>query len=237
MKKGLFLLFFSLSFYSLLAQTPNKLSLRNQEYNVSEFKQDSILSFSDWYTENHIITSIKNSRADFEVRMVASTQLYKPSFGYLFIIKGVRDSFFFELTHFEIGNSADSSFRHDHILSFYGGGRNSAIFGSTKRVTPRTNIDSTIQRLINNKLFTLQDYSTIIDSINKANGKINPKRKSSRPGANYFFQVKVKNMYRNFRVDVLLANSNHNTPDFLNAENLVSVIYEAFWGKAKFNHK
>ena len=113
-----------ITFFSILYANNNyaqQLSINYKGTNISipRFNEDSTLPFINWYTKNNIIYPIKQSTADWEIRMM---KVYPhKSNGSIYQIVGIKDSIYFNKITFSESYAKDSVFRPDKLVNIEGG--------------------------------------------------------------------------------------------------------------------
>lgn len=217
---NLFLLFifFSSSPNSAFAQERLKLSCGGTDYvTIPEFKEDSMQSFFNWFNEHGIISPIKESKADWELRLYAGIGHLNIGRGSIMTIKCAGDSVVFEDIHIAMNSRADSLFKKASFISF------TTPDGSNFYVTktylhPKESTDSILKKLVKERVFTinLADTAAFIHEKEKQYEKENLKGCKDRcqeckacsgfikERSYRFFEIKVKNHFRGFRMDKMI---------------------------------
>jgi uncharacterized Zn ribbon protein len=158
------------------------------KYAKMPFKTDSVKTFNNDYVENKIFGNIKNSKADFELR-IYTFGAFRNRFDRIAIIKLSSDSVFTRVVYvnrdtYEIGERSDNTINDIST-------RKKMIIGNQNLI-----IDS----LINAELLTIADQTNLIKGLEKKGMKINNPCKGLNHCANIpiFYELKIGKKVRNF---------------------------------------
>jgi len=180
------------------------------KYKNLSFKEDSVQSYINVYTKAGIIYPITQSQADIEIRMSFPNFFNLSKRREIYAIKCFKDSIVGECIEYSILDSemykVDSTVRAQSCSPIMKrvGKHNAYIVSAYHGPLRNRNLDSAIKVLLENRLFTLDDFSKTLDSIYKINPKLldDSSRSTSmyrNPNMHYLLEVKLFKKYRNFR--------------------------------------
>jgi hypothetical protein len=201
------LLFIFLCFI-IYVQAQNKYDW--SKYASLPFKQDSVQSFSNMYTEAGGIYPITQSKADIEIRLFLN-RIHKTRG--MYIIQCFKDSIVGEYVKYFL--AGPDEYKMDSMLmapdyKIVGKYKTLTTLTCTFKTSNKINLDSVVTELIKNKIFVLDDVKKLVDSFYEINPKLNnPDSMAQNNSLQYFYkthsnnyyvlEIKFLNKYRNFR--------------------------------------
>jgi hypothetical protein len=185
-----------LIFISIIAQGQKEFHW-NTIYHLP-FKEDSIQSFQNAFSQFKELESIKNSTSLMEIRYYEN-----PFYG--------RNSTFIYQVKYIQGNLEEYVYFNDINIKI--DLENVEVIGKLgrfpfyrKKIIVDPKLDSFIYQIFTQGLLTLPDQKNLIDSFKKNieiyhyNNNKSDIRKTHTPGGNNFLEVKIGDKYRNFRI-------------------------------------
>jgi hypothetical protein len=151
--------------------------------------------------------------------------------GSLFLIKGIADSVYFERTDYYTDDTfyINKGTGNYKLADSSNGYNDWPVYRQILQFQPLINGDSVINELIENCLLTIQDCDIMMQT---QNGVIKVDEKAG--GGSYMaFEVKYRNMYRNFRINFAYTNANMHLELFKKATTLVNIIKGLFFSNVK----
>ena len=200
---------------------------------AGEFKPGHTASFSDWYTTHRIIYPIQQSKANLEIRMFDVPA--SPERGIIFTIRCFGDSLLVEKINYDTHDAKDSTFLPSKLVYRNG---NEGLFRYVTRVRLTTSADSLLKAMIKHGLFYLVDKNDLLQSLKNSNTTvITPDTTYPRhPVAYKTFEIKLKDRFRSFRVDMRYVNANEGIMVFAAADKLVSAMHDIFNSLSRFQN-
>jgi hypothetical protein len=187
---------------------------------INDFREDSVEGLTDWYINRNIITSLKESKAEWGIRIFFINPGRQS--GRIYTLSGLDDSTDFNWIEYATEDVRDSSFRKDEKVYEKNG---AAIFRSARKVYRSFPIDSLIQKLLENKLTTVPDSQTILDALKVNIGKSQSQNKSRYHSSGIcFVEVKMNDLYRNFKIGRTYSSS----PDSQYANEIYRILRNFF---------
>lgn len=219
----LIVVFCGLLLYFVSARSQSVITLGGIAYKIPSFKEDSTLTYDDWFVKNGIVGSIKKSAFDLEIRA-----FYKPWFmsdrdeGYCLVIKGNRDSliadYYMVAKRFRVQNiqgaimyskrsypDFDMMLAHLHI-------------DSQKR------LDTLLRKLLAGYITNIPDYNILLKQFEHSGTKLR-EWEISDCCVVPTYEIKVGKQIRNFTTYSFYYDANRDNKELMKEKNLDDIIW------------
>ncbi len=201
-----------------------KVKCAGTEYIIPKFKADTVVSFNNKFVKDSILTSIKDSKYDVEIRYNFYGAFgWLPNEGHCLVIRGSKDSlfatdYFLKTPEFirtkEIGSIIHKyNFNNHHIKLFI------------RKLHPDKPLSAMLQFLIDNHTMDLPADEAIISMLKGKNVKLR-EFDGTDCCASLIIEVKVKDHFRNFDTNYYYQAYNQNIKELKYESGIDNVFHQ-----------
>lgn len=209
-------------FTAHLSFAQSKVRCAGIEYIIPKFKADTIVSFNNKFVKDSILTSIKDSNYDIEIRYNFYGAFgWWPNEGHCLVIRGNKDSLF-AIDYFLKAPELVRTKETGTIIHKYDfNGHHIKLF--VRKLHPDKPLSAMLQSLIDNHIMDLPADEAIISMLKNKNVKLK-EYDATDCCASLIIEVKVKNHFRNFDTNYYYQAYNQNIKELKYESGIDSVF-------------
>jgi len=207
------------------AQVKTHLSIEGTSYYIPKFISDSSRTYDNWFVQNHIVSNIKESNSELEIRSYFKPGYFSmPEEGDCLIIKGTKDSltadFYWLYSRFKGPRYGGVVFLKDKRRS------EADIMLKVYHITAHAKLDSILKKLLSNHITNQIDYDALLVNLKKRNIRlVDPLGNDCC--APRVYEVKIGSQFKNFTTNPYFyqAQQNHTVEELVSADKLDMLIW------------